>query len=69
VEGILRDDTAMTMLVNNAGFGSVTPLLKNDVGQMEDMIALNVIALTRLSYAARRPLTPGERARSSTSPP
>jgi short-subunit dehydrogenase len=52
VEGILRDDPAITMLVNNAGFGSVTPLLKSDVDQMDDMIALNVIALTRLTYAA-----------------
>jgi short-subunit dehydrogenase len=52
VEGILRDDPAITMLVNNAGFGSVTPLLDSDVDRVDDMIALNVTALTRLTYAA-----------------
>ena len=52
VEAVLRDDAAITMLVNNAGFGSITPLLDSDVGRMEDMIALNVTALTRLTYAA-----------------
>src|SRR5262249_46459857 len=46
------DDPAITMLVNNAGFGSITPLLNSDVDQMEDMIALNVTALTRLTDAA-----------------
>ena len=52
VEGILRDDPAITMLVNNAGFGSITPLLNSDVDRMDDMIALNITALTRLTYAA-----------------
>jgi uncharacterized protein len=40
------------MLVNNAGIGSVTQLLDADVEKMEDMIGLNVTALTRLTYAA-----------------
>jgi short-subunit dehydrogenase len=40
------------MLVNNAGTASVTPLLNSDVATMDDMIALNVTALTRLTYAA-----------------
>ena len=40
------------MLVNNAGFGSTSPLLEADVGHMNDMIDLNVTALTRLTYAA-----------------
>ena len=40
------------MLVNNAGAGAVTPLLDTDVDKMEDMINLNVTALTRLTYAA-----------------
>src|SRR5262245_2703356 len=52
VESRLRDDQAITMLVNNAGAASVAPLLNADVEKMEDMIALNVIALTRLTYAA-----------------
>jgi short-subunit dehydrogenase len=52
VERMLRDDQAITMLVNNAGIGSITPLLKTDVDTIEDMIALNITALTRLTYAA-----------------
>jgi short-subunit dehydrogenase len=52
VERVLREDKSITMLVNNAGFGAVTPLLDSDVDKMDDMIALNVTALTRLTYAA-----------------
>jgi uncharacterized protein len=52
VERILREDEAITLLVNNAGIGAVTPLLDSDVDKMDDMIALNVTALTRLTYAA-----------------
>jgi uncharacterized protein len=52
VESTLRDDQAITMLVNNAGIGSVAPLLDADVEKMEDMIALNITALTHLIYAA-----------------
>jgi short-subunit dehydrogenase len=52
VEAMLRDDPAITMLVNNAGSASVKPLLNADVEKMDDMIALNVTALTRLTYAA-----------------
>ena len=43
---------SVTMLVNNAGFASVAPLLEADIRKMQDMIALNVTALTRLTYAA-----------------
>ena len=39
------------MLVNNAGSASVAPLLNADADAMEAMIALNVTALTRLTYA------------------
>lgn len=52
VERVLREDQAITMLVNNAGLGAVTPLLDTDVETMEDLIAVNVTALTRLTYAA-----------------
>jgi short-subunit dehydrogenase len=52
VESTLRDDPALTMLVNNAGTASIAPLLEADVQEMDDMIALNVTALTRLTYAA-----------------
>jgi short-subunit dehydrogenase len=52
VEAMLRNDPSITMLVNNAGTASVTPLLQADIDEMEHMIALNVTALTRLTYAA-----------------
>jgi uncharacterized protein len=52
VEAILRDDRSITLLVNNAGFGAVTPLLDTDVARMEQMIDINVTAPTRLTYAA-----------------
>lgn len=52
VERLLRDDATITMLVNNAGFGGVTPLLASDVDRMELMVDLNVSALMRLTYAA-----------------
>jgi uncharacterized protein len=52
VETKLKDDPSITMLVNNAGFASVAPLLEADIGKMEEMIGLNITALTRLTYAA-----------------
>lgn len=52
VEARLRADPAITLLVNNAGVGAVAPLLDSDVDRMTDMVALNVVALTRLTYAA-----------------
>jgi short-subunit dehydrogenase len=52
VETILRTDASITMLVNNAGFGATAPLLGSDIANMDNMIALNVGALTRLTYAA-----------------
>lgn len=52
VETVLRDDPAITMLVNNAGVGSVQSILQADVNAMTAMIELNVTVLTRLTYAA-----------------
>jgi short-subunit dehydrogenase len=52
VETLLRSDARITALVNNAGVAAVTPLLDSDVDAMDDMITLNVRALTRLTYAA-----------------
>jgi short-subunit dehydrogenase len=52
IETLLRSDTRITMLVNNAGVAAVTALLDSDVDAMDDMITLNVRALTRLTYAA-----------------
>lgn len=52
VEAVLRDDGELTVLVNNAGVGAVTPLLASGIDAMEEMLTLNVNALTRLTYAA-----------------
>lgn len=52
VEARLRADQSIELLVNNAGFGAVSPLLQANVDTMEQMIDLNVTALTRLTYAA-----------------
>jgi len=52
VEGILRANADITLVVNNAGVGATAPLLNADVEKMDDMIRLNVGALTRLTYAA-----------------
>lgn len=52
VEGKLREDASITLLVNNAGVGTHTPLLDSDVERMAEMISLNITALTRLTYAA-----------------
>ncbi len=52
IEAKLRTDTRISMLVNNAGFGATSPLLDSDVERMDEMVALNVRALMRLTYAA-----------------
>jgi short-subunit dehydrogenase len=52
VETVLRGDPTITMLVNNAGVASIAPLVEADVDKMERMIALNITAVTRLTYAA-----------------
>ena len=51
VETLLKSDPRITLLVNNAGLGGAGTLLQSDVDQMTSMIALNVTALTRLTYA------------------
>ena len=52
VEEALRQDSAISVLINCAGFGSSVPLLEADVTRMEEMIKTNVTALMRLTYAA-----------------
>jgi len=52
VENVLRTDAGITLLVNNAGVGATAPLLQAKIEDMDAMIALNVGALTRLTYAA-----------------
>jgi short-subunit dehydrogenase len=51
VEKLLRTNSDIRLLVNNAGFGGAGTLLETDVDQMSKMITLNVTALTRLTYA------------------
>lgn len=52
VEDLLRSDASITALVNNAGIGATGPLLGSDIDKLEQLITLNVTALTRLTYAA-----------------
>ena len=52
VAALFAQDPRITMLVNNAGVGATAPLLHADVNAMSAMIALNVEALMRLTYAA-----------------
>jgi len=51
VEAFLKAQPGITMLVNNAGLGGTDSLLDSDVDAMTSLIALNVTALTRLTYA------------------
>src|ERR1700724_4436709 len=51
VEETLKKDATITLVVNNAGIGTFAPLLDSDVNKMDEMISLNVSALTRLTYA------------------
>src|ERR1700733_11441370 len=52
IETTLRTNASITLLVNNAGVGAAAPLLDSDVEKMDEMIRLNIGALTRLTYAA-----------------
>jgi short-subunit dehydrogenase len=52
VEQVLRTNSRIAMLVNNAGIGATAPLLASEVDKMSEMIALNVNVITRLTYAA-----------------
>ena len=51
IEDVLKTSSAITMLVNNAGFGSAKPVIESPADDMENMIELNVTALTRLTLA------------------
>ena len=52
IETVLRTDVGIVLLVNNAGVGATAPLLQSNVEKMDEVIHLNVGALTRLTYAA-----------------
>lgn len=51
VEERLRSDERITLLLNNAGLGATATLLDSDPDQIDTMIQLNVVALTRLTRA------------------
>lgn len=51
---ILNDDSNITVLVNNAGIAATGPLLESDPDQLERMIQLNILAVTRLGDAAAK---------------
>ena len=52
VEQVLRAESRITLLLNNAGMAATKPLLETDVDGLDALIALNVTALIRLTYAA-----------------
>ena len=51
VEQTLQTDSAITMLVNNAGLGAGPGLLNATPEYLDELIAINVTALTRLTRA------------------
>lgn len=51
VEAVIAQDETITHLVNNAGFGSAAPFATADISDMQAMVAINVTAPMRLTYA------------------
>lgn len=51
VEEILRTNASISVLVNNAGSATVDPLIASSIDRMDEMISLNVTALTHLTHA------------------
>jgi short-subunit dehydrogenase len=51
LESRLKADKNVSILVNNAGFGGTKSLVDSSVDELENMIVLNVTALTRLTAA------------------
>ncbi len=52
VERLIADDPALDLLVNNAGFSASMPFVTLDPDRAEEMIRVQVIAVTRLTRAA-----------------
>jgi len=52
VEAKLRSDDTINLLVNNAGIGPKGPILNDDIGYLDQMIAINITAANRLAVAA-----------------
>jgi short-subunit dehydrogenase len=51
VEQAIRDNPAITLLVNNAGNSTLAPVAETSEQDAAAMVALNVTALTRLTHA------------------
>lgn len=59
VEARIADvDRPIDLVVNNAGFGTSGLFHESRIERLSDEIALNVVALTRLSHAALRTMIP-----------
>jgi short-subunit dehydrogenase len=52
VETVLRDDSSITLLVNNAGTATLAAFASADIERLDQEIQLNIVAPTRLSRAA-----------------
>ena len=52
VEKRIAEDAALELLVNNAGFGGYMPFVELDPDKAEELISLQVLAVTRLTRAA-----------------
>jgi short-subunit dehydrogenase len=61
VEQRLREDGAISVLVNNAGIGAAPGLANADVDALQRMIEVNVTAPTRLAAAAATAFAAAER--------
>lgn len=48
---ISNQDISVDLLLNNAGFGDYGAFKKAEIGKLERMITLNVMVLTKLTYA------------------
>src|SRR5581483_5891087 len=51
IEALLRDRENIEMLVNNAGLGALGASVSVDANAVENLIKINVVALTRLCLA------------------
>lgn len=51
VEALLRERSDIGMLVNNAGLGALSPSVTADADEVETLIRVNILALTRLCLA------------------
>jgi len=52
VEKVLRDHAGISLLINNAGSATFSPLASADIGRLDREIQLNIVAPTRLTHAA-----------------